>query len=63
MDKEEFENRCRDSLEIYCPICRRGIMPNNVEEVRSGEHDGFLYVHDDVPHSDEDIEAIEKGIQ
>lgn len=38
----------------YCPFCQRYIEPSNTEEVEGGEHDGFIYVHDDVPH-DEDF--------
>lgn len=45
---------------IYCPICAKLIEPENREEV---EHDGFLYVHDDVFHGDDDIVALENGVQ
>ena len=49
--------------EIYCPICKRYITPENQEEVDSGEHEGFIYVHDDIAHGDDDIEALENGVQ
>lgn len=39
--------------ESYCPFCARVITASNTEEVESGEHDGFIFVHDDVEH-DED---------
>jgi len=47
----------------YCPICQRWIEADNIEEVRSGEDDGFLFIHDPVAHSDSDIEAVMNGIQ
>ena len=47
----------------YCPVCQRYINASNIEEVESGEYDGYIFVHDDVPHSDEDWEAINRGIQ
>ena len=50
-------------VSIYCPICQRYITASNVSQVRNGEHDGFIYVHDDMPHDDTDIEAINNGIQ
>ena len=46
----------------YCPICERDIVPDNILEVFSGEHEGFLFVHEDIEHSDEDIKALESGI-
>jgi hypothetical protein len=48
---------------IYCPICQRFISPDNQHEVETGEHEGFIYVHDDIAHGDEDIEALENGVQ
>lgn len=47
----------------YCPICSRWVAPINEKEVDAGEHDGFIYVHDDIDHEDEDLEALENGIQ
>lgn len=44
------------------PICQRNIEPANKKEVDSGEHVGYIYAHDDVPHSDDDIEELENGI-
>jgi len=40
----------------YCPYCKRHIQPCNIEEVESGEHDGYIYIHDDVWHP-EDFKA------
>ena len=48
--------------EMYCPICGRTIVASNIEEVESGEHDGFLFVHDDIDHSDSDMQALEARI-
>jgi len=37
----------------YCPFCKRIIYPSNGSEVFNGEHDGFIYVHDEVEHDDD----------
>lgn len=37
----------------YCHICGRDLYPENEAEVESGEHDFFIYVHDEVPHDDD----------
>ena len=63
MNDADYERRVKEGLEKYCPVCARNIIPSNIEEVRRGEHDGFIYVHDDIDHADSDIEALEKGIQ
>ena len=49
--------------EKYCPICARVIVAENIEEVESGEHDGYLFVHDDIVHDDDDIDALANGVQ
>lgn len=46
----------------YCPICARNIEPCNKKEVDSGKHTGYIYVHDAIPHSDDDIEAFDIGV-
>ena len=49
-------------MSIYCPICGRVIIASNVDEVGSGEHDGYVFVHDDIEHTDSDIDALTAGI-
>lgn len=49
-------------VSIYCPVCAKNLIAANSEDVRSGMHDGFIFVHDNVPHDDTDIEALELGI-
>lgn len=48
---------------IYCPICQEIIWASNSDDVRAGIVDGFIFVHKNVTHSEEDIEAIIAGIQ
>lgn len=48
--------------EKYCPICGKIIIASNIEEVESGEHDGYIFVHDDIDHSENDIVALSHGI-
>ena len=49
-------------VSIYCPICQRDIEADNVAKVESGEHDGFIFVHDDLSHDEGDIVALEHGV-
>lgn len=49
--------------EQYCPVCGRAIIADNIKEVESGEHNGYLFIHDDIIHSDSDIEALGRGLQ
>ena len=49
--------------EQYCPICGRIIIADNISEVESGEHTGYLFIHDDVVHTEEDMEALWRGLQ
>ena len=49
--------------EQYCPICARVIVAENIEDVENGEHDGYLFVHDDIVHDDDDIDALVNGVQ
>lgn len=59
-DAECCESKIKSS--IYCPICQRVIVASNIKEVESGEHDGYLFVHDEGVHSDDDIKAVNHGI-
>lgn len=47
----------------YCPVCGRTIEASNREEVESGDHSGYLFVHDDIVHDDSDLKALWAGIQ
>lgn len=47
----------------YCPVCQKFIIPSNILDVKSGAHDGFIYVHDDINHDDADLAALEAGVQ
>ena len=55
-----------DSLkeyEMYCPICSRTIVADNIKEVWDGEHDCFYFVHDNIPHTEADVLALQIPIQ
>lgn len=47
---------------IYCPVCQRTITAENVDDVKSGLHIDRVFVHDDIKHSDSDMEALDSGI-
>lgn len=50
--------------DIYCPICQRSITPSNIAEYEAGEHDGLIYVHDDIVHDEEEMDSlISYGVQ
>ena len=49
--------------EIYCPVCSMVLQPLNFREVQEGDHDGYLYRHLGVKHTDSDVEALIIGIQ
>lgn len=51
------------SESIYCQICGRDIEPESAEEVELGKHGGYIYVHDDIEHSEEDLISLFIGIQ
>lgn len=48
---------------LYCPVCGRTLTAINTDDVESGEASGYVFVHDEIPHSDEDMAALERGIQ
>ena len=47
----------------YCPVCQRDITASNIQEYEEGLHDGLIFVHDDIIHYDDDIEALSNGVQ
>lgn len=62
MAKPEEIEAIRKAKEMYCPICQKNLYPTNIEEVIEGEHDGFIYLHDDIDHEESDIDALFNGI-
>lgn len=50
-------------FEKYCPVCGRTLTAENVQEFTAGEHDGLIFVHDDIPHDDSDMKALYAGVQ
>jgi len=55
-------NLAPEEWEQYCPVCSRVITANNIDEVLDGRHNGYVFVHDDIVHDDDDMEALYKGI-
>ena len=55
-------NRELKSGELYCPVCQQVLIASNVIEVERGEHNGYVFVHEDIPHDDENMAAISAGI-
>ena len=43
----------KNETKQYCHYCQREIEAANIEEVENGEHDGYIFVHDPVPHDDD----------
>lgn len=50
-------------IQIYCPVCGKWLTAENPLEVLLGMDDGYIYVHDDIPHTDDDLEALDRGVQ
>ena len=49
--------------EQYCPICRMVVVAYNIEEVASGEHDSYVFVHRNIDHYADELMALSAGIQ
>lgn len=49
--------------EVYCPICAMVLQPINFYEVEHGIHLGYIHRHLNVEHFEEDIVALQVGIQ
>lgn len=56
------KNKAVKSYEQYCPLCERLLTAINIKEVGDGSNFGYLFVHDDVFHDDDAIEAIDNGV-
>lgn len=63
MAKAVINSTVKTGSVVYCPICSRSITAENVTEVNSGEQDSYIFVHDDVVHDADDIQAIGSGVQ
>jgi len=49
--------------EIYCPICEKFIPALNKDAVESGDDLCWIFIHDSgLIHTNDDIEALDKGI-
>jgi hypothetical protein len=35
----------------------------NIEDVENGDDDGYLFVHDEIVHTDSDLDALNTGLQ
>ena len=47
---------------IYCPVCEKSLVAINADEVEIGASDGYIFVHDEIPHDDTDLDALDSGI-
>jgi hypothetical protein len=56
-------NEMSENGRVYCPICGRTIVAVNIDDVENGDDDGYLFVHDDIVHTDSDLEALHAGVQ
>ena len=54
----------RDDV-IYCPVCGRDIFASNVDEVEELGFEavkGYVFVHDEIEHTRDEVEALRYGI-
>ena len=49
------------SATIYCPKCDSELTATNIEDVVNGEADGYVFVHNDIVHTQADLDAIEES--
>ena len=54
---------CSEDGHIYCPVCQRIITAINIEEVAEGSNNGYAFIHDNIEHTETDLEALINGIQ
>ncbi len=47
---------------LYCPICGHNITAININEVSQGKDGGYIFVHDNIKHTDNELQALSKGI-
>ena len=48
---------------VYCPVCGKMLEAVNIEDVENGDDDGYLFVHDDIVHTDSDLDALNTVLQ
>jgi hypothetical protein len=48
---------------VYCPVCGKMLEAVNIEDVENGDDDGYLFVHDEIVHTDSDLDALNTGLQ
>lgn len=46
----------------YCPVCGRNVFAANTAEVEAGEHESYIFVHDNIVHTRDEVEALGYGI-
>lgn len=51
-----------DESQLYCPVCGRTLIAEGPEEHGLSDDDGLVFVHDDVPHDESDMQALFNGI-
>ena len=48
---------------VYCPVCGKMLEAVNIEDVENGDDDGYLFVHDEIVHTDSDLDALNTVLQ
>lgn len=61
--KKEVKLKSSGSDTIYCPVCGIDIKASNIDEVESGSHKGYIFIHDKMIHSESDMDALSNGVQ
>ena len=51
-----------ESRAEYCPICGRTIVPIREFDMRDFDY-AYIFVHDDIVHTDSDLDAFDNGVQ
>ena len=53
MPKDMTIEEAEEAVKQWCSFCNRYIKPSNWIEFENGEHDGLIFVHDNVMHDDD----------
>ena len=51
-----------ESRKKYCPVCGRDIVPIREWDSQDMEY-AYIYVHDDIVHTNQDLDAFDAGVQ
>ncbi len=46
----------------YCPVCKHEITAANLAEVHNGLHPEYIFIHDEISHTEEEMKALSPAV-